>query len=61
MTDLDEFKALFKSKGVPHEELFNELCVSCLMFSFDKDGKFVGVHDYEEDVFAERIPTPETP
>ena len=69
MTDLEEFTAFFKGKGVPssfwpppsvaldneHDRELAGLGVCDAIFKFNDDGKFIGVYNYEMGAFIERI------
>lgn len=70
MTDLEDFTAFFKSKGVPFDvdddPVENCICVIALavhdaFFRFNKKGEFIGTYNFEMGISSERLPTPESP
>jgi len=65
MTDLEDFKAFFKSKGVkftvdgPDDREGTWVCVHDAQFWFNDHGNYTGTYNYESGHFTERIPAPE--
>ncbi len=71
MTDLEDFTAFFKSKGVEHyvhsgvvegyEDGFTEIQLCSGLLMFDAQGKYDGMQDCDTGEWHERIPAPEVP
>ncbi|KKN40304.1 hypothetical protein LCGC14_0734610 [marine sediment metagenome] len=73
MTELEAFKAFFKSKGVPFskwptpgvpifedgERELDGLKICNAILNFDDDGEFIGVWNFKSGYFANRLPAPE--
>ena len=65
MTELEAFKAFFKSKGVkftvdgPDDRKGTWVCVHDAQFWFNDHGNYTGTYNYESGHFTERLPAPE--
>jgi len=65
MTDLDEFKAFFRKKGVDHEyvksahDTWNAIWVGEAQLRFNLDGMYIGRYDFDENQFVRRRTAPE--